>query len=208
MKLGLKSPVLAAITIAVGLIVLLGYFIQWPILISLRIVFLRWAVILASVAVLVGLINLLRVHWNKIKTGQSGRGYSFILIVSMVSTLAIVGFFGPTSNQSLAIFNYVLIPVESSLMALLAIILASACARLLNRRMNVFSLIFIGTVLFMLVGMVSLPGLDVPLLREGRAWIAQVLASAGARGILLGVGLGTVATGLRILMGVDRPYGG
>jgi hypothetical protein len=31
---------------------------------------------------------------------------------------------------------------------------------------------------------------------------------AGARGILLGVALGTVATGLRILIGADRPYGG
>ena len=208
MKLRPKALVLVAITIAVGLIVLLGYFIQWPILISLRIVFLRWAVILASVALLVGLLNLLRVHWYKMRTGQPGRGYSLVLIVSMVFTVAIVGFFGPTSTWSLAIFNYVLMPIESSLMALLAIILIYAGARLINRRMNAFSLIFLGTVLFMLVGMVSLPGLDFPLLREGRAWVAQVLSSAGARGILLGVGLGTVATGLRILMGVDRPYGG
>jgi hypothetical protein len=29
---------------------------------------------------------------------------------------------------------------------------------------------------------------------------------AGARGILLGVALGTVATGLRVLLGIDRPY--
>jgi hypothetical protein len=41
-----------------------------------------------------------------------------------------------------------------------------------------------------------------------RPFIAQVLAAAGARGILLGVALGTLTTGLRILFGVDRPYGG
>jgi len=41
-----------------------------------------------------------------------------------------------------------------------------------------------------------------------RSWLAQVPAIAGARGLLLGVALGTVATGIRILIGVDRPYGG
>jgi DNA-binding beta-propeller fold protein YncE len=38
--------------------------------------------------------------------------------------------------------------------------------------------------------------------------IAQVLAGAGARGILLGMALGILTTGLRILFGADRPYGG
>jgi hypothetical protein len=28
------------------------------------------------------------------------------------------------------------------------------------------------------------------------------------RGLLLGIALGAIATGLRILMGVERPYGG
>jgi hypothetical protein len=30
----------------------------------------------------------------------------------------------------------------------------------------------------------------------------------GARGILIGVSLGILTTGLRVLFGTDRPYGG
>jgi len=30
----------------------------------------------------------------------------------------------------------------------------------------------------------------------------------GARGILIGVALGSLLTGLRVLFGFDRPYGG
>jgi len=47
----------------------------------------------------------------------------------------------------------------------------------------------------------------VRMLGELRAWLTQVWAVAGARGILLGVALGAAATGLRVIMGVDRPYG-
>jgi hypothetical protein len=39
-------------------------------------------------------------------------------------------------------------------------------------------------------------------------WVTQVLALGGARGILIGVALGALTTGLRVLFGVDRPYGG
>jgi len=41
-----------------------------------------------------------------------------------------------------------------------------------------------------------------------RPFIAQVMAASGARGLLLGVALGTLTTGLRILFGADRPFGG
>jgi len=34
-----------------------------------------------------------------------------------------------------------------------------------------------------------------------------VVAAGGARGILLGVALGSIVTGLRVLLAVDRPYG-
>jgi hypothetical protein len=93
-------------------------------------------------------------------------------------------------------------------MAVLAVVLVYACARLINRRINAFSLIFILTVLLVLVGSAMLPSGNIPLLYELRNWIAYVWASAGARGILLGVALGIIATGLRVLLGADRPYGG
>ncbi|HEX7973133.1 MAG TPA: hypothetical protein VF498_01885 [Anaerolineales bacterium] len=208
MKIKLTSPVSAAIAIAIGLIVLLGYFLNQELLVTLRVIFLRWAVILAAVSLLVGLINLASVHIRKITTGQSGSFYSAILILALALTILVAGYFGPTAPWSLWIFNNIQVPIESSLMALLAVILAYASARLLNRRLNLFTLVFVATVLVVLVGTAALPVLELPILSEVRAWIAQVPASGGARGILLGVALGTVATGLRVLIGADRPYGG
>ena len=197
-----------AIAVAIGVVVLLGFFLDLPVLVSVRVTFLRWAVILASIALVVGVVNLLGVHWRKVSGSQPGSAYSVVLIVSLLATLVVVGFFGPTAPWSMWVFNYIQVPIETSLMAILAVVLAYAAARLLNRRLNLFSLVFLGTALLVLVGTASLPGLDVLALNDLRAWFERVPATAGARGILLGVALGTIATGLRILMGADRPYRG
>ena len=39
-----------------------------------------------------------------------------------------------------------------------------------------------------------------------QAWIMQGPSLAGQRGIIIGVALGLDATGLRIILGIDRPY--
>jgi hypothetical protein len=93
-------------------------------------------------------------------------------------------------------------------MAILLVILVLAAFRLLERRANLLAVIFIITVVVILLTSGSLFGLQVPGLSELRDWVARVPAAAGARGLLLGIALGIVATGLRILMGADRPYEG
>lgn len=207
----MKTPLSAAIAIGFGLVVLLGYFIDLPILDTLRQVFVQWAVILVSVAMLVGVANLALAHWRKIGQEQAGGAYSILVMVSLVVTLLVVGYFGPTGDWSLWIFNNIQVPVESSLMAILAVVLVYASARVLRQRINLLSVVFIATVLVMLILAVPWLGIEIPGLHgpDGlRSFISQVLAIAGARGILIGVALGTIATGLRVLMGADRPYGG
>lgn len=209
MKTNLRAVILALIAFASGGVVLLGYFIDLPGLRDLRLMFVDWAIILAAVALLIGVLNLARVHWTRVRSAQKGSLNSLILIVSMLSTLVVVIVFGgPTAPWSMWIYNHILIPVETSLLALLAVILVYAFAHMFHRSVTLPTLIFAGVVVFALIGNFSLPGLEIPLLRELRAWLTQVWALAGMRGILLGVALGTIATGLRVLLGSDRPYGG
>jgi hypothetical protein len=209
MKTSLSTPVLASIAIVSGVIVLLGYFIDLPGLSDLRLLLVDWAVILAAVALLIGVLNLARVHWNRFRTSQKGSANSLVLIISILVTLFIIGIFGgPTTSGSMWIYNYILIPIETSLLALLAVVLIYAFARMFYRQITIPTLVFAGVVLFVLIGAFTLPGFNFPLLTELRTWLIQVWALAGMRGILLGVALGTIATGLRILLGSDRPFGG
>lgn len=203
-----RNPVYTAIAIGIGIVVLLGYFLQFDLLVNLRIVLLEWATVLVAVALLVGIVNLFIVHLQKSAADQSNRVNSITLITSLTITLLVAGWFGPTHPISLWIFNYIQIPVETSLMAILAVVLIYAGVRLLRRKPNLLSIIFIATAVIILLMTGPLFGIDIPGLAELRIWIGKVPAVAGARGILLGVSLGIVAAGLRILMGADRPYGG
>lgn len=204
----LKGISSVAIAMASGALVLAGYFI--PPLKGLRITLLNWAIILAAFAVLAGIGNLFSVHFNKVRRKQKGRVYSAILVVVLAVTFVAGLALEPGHPGMVAIFTAVQLPVEASLMALLAVTLTYASIRLLRRRLNLFSVIFLVTTLLVLLGTAPLPFLgDTPFLSSlARPIIAQVLAAAGARGILLGVALGTLTTGLRILFGADRPYGG
>jgi hypothetical protein len=63
-------------------------------------------------------------------------------------------------------------------------------------------------ILLVLLGSFSITPVTLPFLQSIREWILRVPALGGARGLLLGIALGTITTGIRILMGTDRPYGG
>jgi hypothetical protein len=167
---------------------------------------LDWAVIFTAVLLLIGVISLVRTHWRKIMQDQKDRAYSLALIFAFALTLLVAAPAGPTSKWSMWLYNNLLIPIESSLLGILAVFLIYACVRLFNQQMSIYTLVFIGTVLLALVGWMTIPGADLEVIKDARDWLSSVWAVAGVRGILLGVGLGTVATGLRILIGADRPY--
>jgi hypothetical protein len=210
-KLQLKGLFSTAIAIGIGVIVLLGFFLPVPVLKSLRTVILQWAVILAAVAALVGVLNLLRVHLNKLGAKQKGGGYSLVLVLALLGTL-VAGLGGSSLGWGLQplvfIFNTIQFPIEASLMALLSVTLLYASIRLLRWRVDAMAVVFIVTALLIFLGTAPLPFIGQFFIFDlVRSFMTQVLATGGARGILIGVALGALFTGLRILLGADRPYG-
>jgi hypothetical protein len=199
------------IAATVGLIVLLGYFVDTAIILDIRQMLMQWGVLLAAAAIFMGLFNLLLVHWNKLNDQTPGWPYSAVLIFFFLVTLFLGLIFGPDFEVILLLFNYVQLPIEAGLMALLAVSLVVAGFKMMSHRKNLFSMVFILTAILVLIGnsplLMGSDAVIAQLLGNVRAWVAQVWSAGGARGILLGVALGAVATGIRVLMGAERPYG-
>ena len=199
----------AVIAISVGTIVLLGYFIDLPAVSGFRILIFRWAIILAGVAVLIGIWNLFSVHLRKIHERKTGFVNSLVLLFFLLITALVSVVPGLKPFQSL-LLNGILVPSEISLVAVLAVTLIYASLRLLRGNVGLASILFLVTAFLILIGTGPLPFLgQIPVLSDWvRPFITNTLASGGARGILIGVALGTLTTGLRIFFGADRPYGG
>lgn len=197
----------AVIAIAVGLMVLFGYFFQ-P-FVGIQTLLLNWAMILAGVASFVGIFNLIAVHTDKVRRAEKGSVYSALLVIALAATFVFGLILRPQHEIMQTLLNGVIIPVEATLMGLLTVTLLYAAIRLLRRRADVMSVVFILTAVLIFLGSATLPFGDVPIFGTLiRPWVSQIWALGGARGILIGVALGALITGLRVLFGIDRPYGG
>jgi hypothetical protein len=205
----LKRILPSTIAIAVSVFVLASVFLDIPLLDAIGTYFVDIAVIIAAFALFLGLLNVLRVHARKIRERQSGSMYSFVLLASLLIVLAI-GLppfpnqpSGPAQPAVQWIFEYIQAPIQATLSALLVFFIVMAAYRLFRMR-NLESIVIVVVALIVLVGQVTV-GL-VPILPGLRDWILDVPAMAGVRGILLGVALGALLTGIRLLLGAERPY--
>lgn len=197
----------AAVAMASGLIVLLGYFYPLEILTQLRIMLTDWAVIIAAMAVLVGIANLIFVQMEKIRKREKNSIYGALLILSLIATFGLGLVFGPDNQYVRLAVDAIIVPAEGSLMAILAVTLVYASIRLFRRRADVMTVIFLlAAVIFMIASMPTpigpVPGSDLMI------YFLGLFSHGGARGLLIGIALGTLLTSLRVLFGIDRPYGG
>ncbi len=205
--MAMRSPVATAIAIGVGLIVLLGYLFPLPVLASIRMLYLDWAIILAAVAGLVAILNLFSVHWRKISSPRERDYYSLFFILGFIFTAALGLLLGPTDERIRPLITSVQLPVEASLVGLLTITFVVSAVRLFALRRSWISGLFLAsTIVFLLVGSgIFLTNDTSPVIKEVLTAL-NILPGAGARGILLGIALGSLLTGLRVLLGMDRPY--
>lgn len=214
----MKAPLATAVAIASGVIVLAAYFLR-PASEGVLAILLGIATILAAVALWVGVLNLLSVHFKRIRETNSKSVYSLAVIVGFLLAL-LVGILDLQPQGSALVpdlgrpllplmINTIQIPVEGSLMALVAVTLVYAGTRFLSRRApTLLSLTFlISALVFLVLNIGFLTSLEIDLVKVAAVAINR-LPIAGARGILIGVALGSLTTGLRVLLGTDRPYGG
>jgi len=195
-----------AIAVVCGFLVLLGYLLPVPALKSIRIDLVRWATVLGAFALLLAYGNVLRVHLARILQKQSKhRIASFLLVGSAVASLVLVLTQGPEGTLVQTVVRSVLIPGESALLALTAVTLVLSGMRLLRTRRYISSVLFIVVVALYLFSAIPIV---FPRVLAVMLQFVDAAATGGMRGLLLGVVLGIVMTGLRIILGIDRPHSG
>jgi len=195
-----------AIILAVvsGLLALVDYFVSDPRVDALGAGLAQGVIILAAFGLLAGVLNLLAAHTRRAATRGPERPYSATLAIGLLGTLAVgVGWQGSVSERW--VFDYVYYPLQATIGGLLAFYIVSAAWRAFRVR-TVDAAILLGSSLLALVAQLPFVATIAPALGRVSAWLMAVPATAGARGMLLGIALGTITTSLRVLLAVDSPY--
>lgn len=167
---------------------------------------LSWMQIIFACALIVGIGAVIKNHLTRIKRRPADRPYSLVLLVS-VAVMSIAGFTGGIDQGSsfLWIFNHLQAPMQATVFSLLAFYVTSAAFRGFRAR-STESMILIIAGLIVLIGRVPLGELITPHLPASADWIVNVPALAAKRAILIGIGLGMVATALKVIAGIERTY--
>jgi hypothetical protein len=206
MGLGMKRSIPMAIAIAIGSLMLVDFFFDESHINALGNFFIDSAVIVVAFALLLGLVNVLIVHLRRIVRREEGWMYS-IGLLAIAAVVLVAGIPGPDSRLVRWIFDNVQLPLQAATFSLLAFFVATAAYRGFRLR-RPESLAFMLAAIVVLLGQVPVGRYLSDLVPAAKDWLLAVPSTAGARGIIIGVALGTIATGVRVLMGLDRPYGG
>jgi len=103
-------------------------------------------------------------------------------------------------------FDYVMMPILATMFSLLAFYIASAAYRAFRARNVLASLLLIAALLVMSRFNPFIPGAEY--VAKASNWLMNVPNLAAQRAIVIGIGLGIVATALKVILGIERGYMG
>jgi hypothetical protein len=210
-----KREIPLFVTAAIGLFMILSFFVPHQ-LVSVPADFLQQsAIIIVAFGIVLGGANPLRVNLDAVVRRRSDWPYKLVLILGLVVTVALGLIegrgFQATGTRSMWIYDQIYSSMSSAMYALLAFFIASAAFRAFRIRTAEAALLAAAAFIVMM-GRVPLGGvLTAGLPRELRVetlaqWILDVPQSAANRAILIGAALGVMATGLRVILGIERSY--
>ena len=191
-----------------GIIMIIQFFIPHRFSKNFFDVVVSWLIISAVPAIVIGYYSISHLHLNKIKRKREGWGYSIVTLASIV-IVALIGFIWGIGENSLfmKIYQHIQMTMQATMFSLLGFYMASAAFRSFKARTPEATLLLVVALVVMFgrvpIGESVFVRLKLPNLVE---WILMYPNMAAQRGIGLGVGLGMMATSLKIMLGIERGW--
>ena len=189
-----------------GLFGLVQYFSVNPAVVSIYSTMLDWMQIIFAFTLIVGVLSIFQIHIKKVSQREKYWGYSTATLVAII-VMAIAGFTGGTDRGSAFVwmFDNIQVPMQSTVFALLAFFVASAAYRGFRLR-NIEAGILLVTALIIMLGRIPIGELISGYIPATAEWILTVPSMSAKRAVLIGIGLGSITTALRVILGIERSY--
>lgn len=163
-----------------------------------------WQVIFAFTLV-VGIAAFIKITLRKIAQ-KKDVSYSLISLAGLIlmPLLALIGGTGIDSSFQWA-FENMLAPMQATVFSLLAFFVASASYRGFRARSIPATILLLAAVM-VLLGRIPLADYISESIPKLTFWIKDYPSMAARRAILIGIGLGSMTTALRVILGIERTY--
>ena len=199
----MKRPVPLIVGILSGLLVLASM-LYIPLGSSILDAILNWVIVVAAVALLVAIASLVLTHLRFIVRGKKGFLLSLVLLISFLATLALGLLLGVDHPFFLGFVGAIVRPIETALLGLVALVMMSAAMKIFRERgWSALTVSFgVSAILFLILGLGFLQNLNIPALNEVIHFV-EALPMIGARGLLIGIGVGLLMMAFRVLFGME-----
>lgn len=207
----MKKEVPIAIGFIVGVIVLFEYFLKnlSPTVASWSQTFQNWGSVISAFAMGLAAANIIVIHTKKIQRQQPDWWMSVLLLAGM-ALMILTGFSnkGTTAyNIYDFLYNGLYLPLGTAMFSIMVFFIASAARRAFRAR-NLDAVFLLVSGIIVMLGNAPVGRLISPFFPAATDWLMKYPNVAGNRAIIIGAALGMVATGFRVICGIDRSYFG
>lgn len=193
------------ICFAFGLVMFAQYFSGHPTARLVNQTILDWWQIIFAFALIVGVVSYVSNSSKKISKGND-RIYAVAGLIGMIAMPVTALIWGIKADTPFMwLFENVQAPMQSTVFALLAFFVASASYRGFRAR-SLPAAILLGSAVIILLSRSNLGGYFSTVLPDIADWIRNYPSMSARRAILIGIGLGSLTTSLRVIVGIERTW--
>jgi hypothetical protein len=188
-----------------GAIMFLQYFSPHPLARAVNRGMLDYWQILSAIALVVGVVGVARTNLMGFFAGRD-RFNRATVISGIFAMPSLAWLWGTTAGSPFVwMFEYVQMPMQATVFALLAFFVASASFRGFRAR-NAQATVLLISAILILVSRLSFGEGFLAEVQWFGDWMRDNPSMAARRAILIGIGLGSLTTSLRVILGVERTW--
>lgn len=202
----MKREIPLLIVTATGILMFIQYFVPSNFSEDVFTFLQDWVMVIGILSLPLGIWSLVKANTQKL-TVPGERFYSSVLLAGFL--VMVISGLRPewrTGGVHFALFQNVLIPIQSTIFSLLAFFIASAAYRAFRAR-SVLATILLLTAFIIMFRFIPLGPLS-----SANNWLVEKILTvpnmAAKRAIAMGIALGATATAIKIILGIERTYMG
>ncbi len=189
-----------------GLVLFAVYFSSHPVARAINLAVINdYFQIIFAFTLIVGVFGFVRISLKALQRGENVP-YRIVALVGVVAMPVMAMIWGiKAGSPFMWAFDNIQVPLQSTVFALLAFFVASASFRGFRAR-SAHATVLLLSALVMLISRSTVGDMLWDQIPEAADWIRTYPSMSARRAILIGIGLGSLTTSLRVIVGIERTW--